>query len=302
MRSLRYFGFILAAPVMAALVGCGGGGGTTSSTATGGSSSGTGSGTKAPPAGAAKAFEGKGWGSIKGKVIYDGTPPATVDLSAQPAVAAHKDIGHCKMGNMNDQAWVVKDGAVPNTLIVLEPPAGTYFAAPPADKKSYPEEVVVDQPFCAFEPRVVVLYPGYTDKATKKFVPSGQKFIVKNSATIGHNTKYTGDTVIGNGDTLTIEPKGQNEIVGEKIKIKPQKGPIGVQCDFHKWMSGTWFALDHPYAVVTKDDGTFEIKNVPAGSTLTLKVWHENANDQTTTVTIADGKETVVPDIKVKAK
>jgi hypothetical protein len=40
-------------------------------------------------------------------------------------------------------------------------------------------------------------------------------------------------------------------------------------------MTGYVWAFDHPYAAVTKDDGTYEIKNVPAGSELNLVGWHE---------------------------
>lgn len=276
MLALRYVGLILAAPILATLVG---------DTMAG----------DAPKA-ALKPFEGKGLGSIKGKVIYDGTPPTPADLAARDDIKAHKDFGVCTKGDMKDQTWKVKNGAVANVVIYVDPPAGTYFGAP-SGKKSWPDEVVVDQPFCAFEPHVAVIYPGYTDRVNKKFVPSGQKFVIKNSAAIGHNTKYIGDAVVGNGENLTLEPSGKKE-----LKLKPQKGPITVQCDFHKWMTGYWFALDHPYAAVTKDDGTFEINNIPAGTELTLKAWHEAGGEQTKKVKIEENKQVDVPDIKVKAK
>ena len=37
-------------------------------------------------------------------------------------------------------------------------------------------------------------------------------------------------------------------------------------CDIHGWMGGRIGVFNHPYFALTKDDGTFEIKNAPAGS------------------------------------
>jgi len=39
---------------------------------------------------------------------------------------------------------------------------------------------------------------------------------------------------------------------------------------------------------VTKDDGSFEIKGLPAG-TYTIEAWHEKLGTQTQKVTISDG-------------
>ena len=36
-------------------------------------------------------------------------------------------------------------------------------------------------------------------------------------------------------------------------------------------------ARDDPYVAVTKPDGTFEIKNLPAGEDIEFQVWHEQA-------------------------
>jgi hypothetical protein len=45
--------------------------------------------------------------------------------------------------------------------------------------------------------------------------------------------------------------------------------------------------LDHPYYAVTKDDGKFELKDLPAG-TYTIEAWHEKFGTQTASVTIAE--------------
>ena len=59
--------------------------------------------------------------------------------------------------------------------------------------------------------------------------------------------------------------------------------------------------FDHPYAAVTKEDGTFEIKNVPTDVKLKVVAWHEgpgkNFYDKDETVKKGETKEL---DLKVK--
>ena len=46
-------------------------------------------------------------------------------------------------------------------------------------------------------------------------------------------------------------------------------------CNIHPWMKGYIIPRDDPYVTVSAADGTFEIKNVPAGATLEFQLWHE---------------------------
>ena len=39
-----------------------------------------------------------------------------------------------------------------------------------------------------------------------------------------------------------------------------------VKCDVHPWMGAYVAVMDHPYFDVTEKDGTFSIKNLPAGT------------------------------------
>ena len=57
---------------------------------------------------------------------------------------------------------------------------------------------------------------------------------------------------------------------------KPERFPFPVTCAMHPWMSAYVAVVDHPYAVVSKPDGTFEIPNLPVG-TWRFRVWHETA-------------------------
>ena len=51
--------------------------------------------------------------------------------------------------------------------------------------------------------------------------------------------------------------------------------PAVVTCNIHPWMRGYLVIQPHPYVAVSGKDGTFEIKNIPAGAPLELQVWHE---------------------------
>ena len=53
-----------------------------------------------------------------------------------------------------------------------------------------------------------------------------------------------------------------------------EKEPLSVVCDIHPWMQAYHLPLDHSFAAVSKSDGTFEIRDLPAGKH-EFKVWHE---------------------------
>jgi hypothetical protein len=66
-----------------------------------------------------------------------------------------------------------------------------------------------------------------------------------------------------------------------------------VTCNIHPWMKAyMWFRKDGYYAV-TKEDGTFEIQNLPAGELIEFQVWHARATG---------GVALSVPELKWDAK
>jgi len=48
--------------------------------------------------------------------------------------------------------------------------------------------------------------------------------------------------------------------------------------------------MKNPFFVVTGEDGSFEIKGLPAG-TYTIEAWQEKLGTQTAQVTVADGEK-----------
>ena len=128
------------------------------------------------------------WGVLKGKAVLDGSKPAnleemTTKLRDQMAT---KDKQHC-LENATDEEksqfdWRVSpDGGVGNVVVWVMPDKGFVFKIDPKDK-TWKDEVVMDQPHCAFDPHVLTLFPSYPDPADPKTqVPTNQKFMVKNT-------------------------------------------------------------------------------------------------------------------------
>jgi plastocyanin len=73
---------------------------------------------------------------------------------------------------------------------------------------------------------------------------------------------------------------------------------VPFRCDVHGWMAAYGGVLSHPFFAVSKADGSYEIKGLPAG-TYTLEVWHERLGTRTHTVTV-DGKAGATANIAYK--
>jgi hypothetical protein len=164
MSRLRFLGskFALAGLVAALAIGCGG-----SDKKDGGA----GAEKKGGAAKAAKEKEGGGaaaattsektpikptaYATIKGKVTLDGPVPPVANLNFE----GNKDKDHCLKGPKEDPTWIVdKDSrGVKNVVIWLRAPAGKFFDLPPDQKKPAKPQVMIHQPFCAFEPHVELL-------------------------------------------------------------------------------------------------------------------------------------------------
>lgn len=59
----------------------------------------------------------------------------------------------------------------------------------------------------------------------------------------------------------------------EKIGLRKGRNIFVMQCGFHPYMFSWGVVVKNPYYAITKEDGQFEISDVPPGQ-YTLKVWH----------------------------
>jgi hypothetical protein len=212
---------------------------------------------------------------LTGKVTFDGDKPDLDKLTKLLQERMHaKDEDHClakeaTAEEKSQQAWKFDDkGGVANVFVWIAPPKGKFFHIDPA-KKTWKDELVIDQPHCAFTPHAVVVFPYYKDDTGKK-VETKQKFLIKNSSKeLVHHTSVT----VGPGPNQTI-PAGGAPV---NVELEAADEPVFIKCDIHNWMSAYVLVLDHPYAAITGKDGTFKIENAPVGEEVRIFAWHEVA-------------------------
>ena len=87
----------------------------------------------------------------------------------------------------------------------------------------------------------------------------------------------------------TVKFKGGSEKNGTTYRL---------QCDQHEFMQGFFLPVWNPHYAVVKDDGSFEIKDVPAGKHKIL-AWHPVAGQMEAEVEVTEGG-TAKADFQVK--
>jgi hypothetical protein len=282
MRRFPWFGTALLLPALMLLVltGCPGPG----KTDKGGD--GAAKDNKGDNKGAKVKLTGAPKGVIKGTVKFDGTPPAAED---EPAIKAHEAAKFCLSGggiNVKKQLWIIDaNKGVANVVISLEPPEGKEYDITPALQEPFQKNpVVVDQPFCQFIPHVYAVYADI------------QEVVLKNSASVTHNVKIS-PPKYGTELNPTLTP---NSTYKEKLKFKHENSPIPIACSIHGWMSAKLWTFKHPYFAVTKEDGSFEIANVPIDEDLVVYMWHESMNSKTKIETRKFKEGPTSLDLKIK--
>lgn len=152
------------------------------------------------------------------------------------------------------------DGRLANVFVQLQ---GSFRAtAAPT------EPVRIDQRGCLYSPRVVG-------------VRAGQPLRVSNSDPGLHNVHGISS---GTDGFNVAQP-----MVGmaNEFRLKTE-GILRLVCDVHPWMVAFVGVVSHPYFAVTGTDGTFEIRDVPAGAR-TIQAWHERLGVITTRVNVEAG-------------
>lgn len=196
-------------------------------------------------------------GSITGKVSFEGKvpPPEKLQLGADPKCAAMHPQGlerpraKSVNGGLGDVVVYVKSGAT--------------AAAAPATP------VVIDQKGCNYVPHVVVLQVG-------------QKLTIQNSDEVLHNI-HARPTV--NTEFNIGQPR--KGMTSTKTFDKPEiMFPVG--CDVHPWMRAFIAVVPNQFHAITKDDGTFEIKGLPAGD-YEIEAVHEKLKGQAQKISVKAG-------------
>ncbi|WP_254506614.1 hypothetical protein [Anatilimnocola floriformis] len=209
---------------------------------------------------AVAAAEPTGWSTVKGQFKLTGAPPVRL------ALAITKDPQVCAPGGkpvlgeemVVDSAGGIKDVAI---FLTTKLPANNPKWEHPDYAATATAETALpfDQKNCVFLSHLYIMR-------------STQTVVIKNSDEVGHNTSISpsaGSKAASLNELMPALGSTKYKPIGESIVPNP------VACSIHPWMSALILTRNNPYYAVTAADGTFEIKNVPAGVELEFAVWQQ---------------------------
>jgi plastocyanin len=205
-----------------------------------------------------------GDGSITGSVKLTGTPPHMrgIDMSKDPyCVKQHQT------PVMMENVVVGSSGGLENVVLYISEGLTGNEASAVASG-----EPVFDQKGCMYIPHVIAMNPG-------------QKYKVITSDQTTHNIHPLPAPGGGNIGWNKSQPPGAPPI---ETEWKNAELAISVKCNIHPWMHG-WFAVVKGPNAVSDENGSYTIKDVPAGS-YTVTAWQEDLGTQTAKVTVAAGQ------------
>jgi plastocyanin len=193
-------------------------------------------------------------GSISGMISFKGTPPKMpkLDMSSDPACPADPQV---------PEVAVINNGRLANVFLYVKDAdrLGTF--------PSPSEPVVMDQKGCHYTPHVLGLMVGQplkilnTDNAEHNVHP-----MPKNNAAWNESQSPRGEPIVK--------------------KFQHPEIMMPIECNQHPWMQMYVNVLPHPFFAISAADGSFQIKDLPAGE-YTLVAVHEKFGEQTMKVSVA---------------
>ena len=204
-------------------------------------------------------------GSVAGVISFEGTPPAPrkIDTSADPVCGQ-------KNPNLSTDDTIVTDGKLANAFVYIK--EGTVEGGKKLADYSWATPstaAALDQNGCHYAPHVMG-------------VQVNQKISITNSDATQHNVHPTPKL---NPEWNQTQANGAAPI--EKSFARPEV-LIPVKCNQHPWMKAYIGVMRTPFFAVSGTNGSFEIKNVPAGK-YTVVAWREggaNGQEKTMEVTV----------------
>ena len=199
-------------------------------------------------------------GSVRGHVRISGSVPENdvVRMSSDPM---------CNKANGGERVRdegvaAAADGGLANVFVEL---VGDFPDTPvPA------EPVSIVQRGCMYRPRVIGLQVG-------------QALQIRNSDDGLHNVHGVST---GRDDFNVSQP-----LSGMINTFHPRDpGILRLKCDVHTWMVAFVGVVAHPFFAVTRADGAFTLRDVPAG-TYSVRTWHERFGTITTPVRVEGGHD-----------
>ncbi len=193
------------------------------------------------------------WANLRGRIVYNGEAPVPKKITVD------KDQDVCGKHDLFEESLIVnrENRGIRDVVIMLQTGRGETLAIHDSYQQEENGDVLLDNAECRFEPHVTLLR-------------TSQKLNIRNSDPIGNNVKI--DMRKNLSVNLTV-PTGTTHT---QLFTKAETMPARVSCSIHSWELGWLVVKDHPYMAVTDKNGSFEIKNVPAGKRRFM-FWQEEA-------------------------
>lgn len=206
-----------------------------------------------------------GTGHITGKIYFQGVKPKLrqIDMAKDPVcVSEHSGPVYAQDGAVNS------NGTLPNAFVYIK--QGSVNLAGPAPRNS----VDLTQSGCMYEPHVLGIMVG-------------QPLQVLTLDPTTHNIHVVAK--INREWNVTQQPGSPSVI----RRFTHPEVMIPVHCNEHPWMKAYIGVVDNPFYAVTGSDGSFVLKDVPAGE-YTLAVWTATFGTQEQKVVVRPGETATI--------
>jgi plastocyanin len=205
----------------------------------------------------------KGTASIKGVAKVSGTAETDQAIPPEDMAATDPFCAQAHTGPVGLQEYVISaNGEVADVFVYVK--EGVQPSKPPG------EQAVLDQKGCMYVPKVLG-------------VQTGQVLHITSSDDTSHNV-----------NCQSSKNRGFNRGFANKqatydARFQNPEVLVTFKCDIHPWMYAYAGVVNHPFFAISGKDGSFEIKNLPAGNYVVEAV-HKKLGTQTSQqITVADG-------------
>lgn len=198
---------------------------------------------------------------VAGTVIFKGTVPVPQKLQMSSDLECRH--GH-KKTPMAEQYVIGDGGKLANVFVYIKSGLeGKTFPVPT-------EKAKLDQMGCIYHPHILG-------------VQAKQEIEVTNSDATLHNVNAA--PKVNRRFNFAQPVKGMKTTK----KFDEPELMVPLKCDVHPWMKSYVNVVAHPFFAVSSEAGTFEIKNLPAGS-FTIEAVHEELGETSQKINVKDGE------------
>ena len=230
--------------------------------------------------GVANPAQADNWGSIRGQIIVEGEIPERKLLIAKDSGIKDKEVC-AKEDHYAEDLLIDKESrGLANVFVYM---ARKPKLIHPDLAKPATESMEVTYKGCQLVPHCLIC-------RTDQLIEIGSE------DSLAHNTHIypVKNDPIGSitAPNSTFNPTVQFS--------RAESYPFKASCDYHPWITGYWLIVDHPYAVLTDNDGKFQIDQLPVGE-YTFRIWHERpgAIEKTFNITVTAGDTLELPTMKL---